>query len=592
MAHYLHEEKKKQSFPRRLQYLAKAWQKKQEPSLLHEQKLLKLWASGFFDMGYEREHLINLIDRGVFTIVPYLVEGDPKVLVSTLAANLRPWAYTTQLALNFLIGKMSLAERVFIPAAINSMFGAGITRTFSQYDRVISLEDEIIKIGTPAIRVIHDSDYVGDPAAKCREDFIIEGDIYKLPTEYARDLFAGKDKFGNQIADYIQPDCTLSTNYNPEKISNPNYNYNRLALRDYTTFIDVYLYDENTTVTIMPDGRKAKILREVEEDGPKESPYDYLGYKFFPNSATPLPPAWGWHDLDVTMNILAKTAREQAESQKDLILVEPSNKELGKKVTNASNMDVLVVKNPQDGVQKISLGGVNPENYNWMAFAEDSFNKTGATNPALGGQGPSSPTLGQEKIVFANASRIVNNMNTRFQGFMTSIIRKLAWRVWTDPTVYIPVIKPGIKEILGAEELPEVFSQADKVGDFYDFVFNVEPFSTQRMSPELRYQRMMQFMSQWVLPTMQLAAAQGAVIDIPLATRIMAEYQGMDNFNQIYKTSVPHELQGVGYQMQPGGEKKSKSPGQGNDSNGALIGSQEANSFRAETKEDNKSSIL
>ena len=588
MAHPLKETNKKQSFARRLQYLAKSWQKKNEAPLKHEQKLLKLWASGYFDLGYEREHLINLIDRGVFTVVPYLVEGNPKILVSTLAANLRPWAYTTQLALNFLIGKMNLAERVFIPAAINSMFGAGITRTFSQYDRIITLDDEIIKLGTPAVRVIHDSDYIGDPAAKTRDDFILEGDIYKLPTDYARDLFAGKDKFGNEIADYITPDCKLNSNYSPEKISDRNYDYNRLALRDYTTFIDIYLYDENTTVTIMPDGKKAKILREVEEDGPKESPYDYLGYKFFPNSPIPLPPAWGWHDLDVTMNILAKTAREQAESQKDLILAEPGNKELAKKVTNARNMDVLLVKDPKDGVQKVSLGGVNPENYNWMGFAEDAFTKTGATNPALGGQGPSSPTLGQEKIVFQNASRIVNNMNTRFTGFMTSVVRKLAWRVWTDPTVYIPVIKPGIKEILGAEELPEVFSQADKVGDFYDFVFDIEPFSTQRMSPELRYQRMMQFMSQWVLPTMQIAAQQGAQIDIPLTTRILAEYQGMDNFNQIYKTAVPHELQGIGYKMEPQGGKKDKSPGQSNDSFGSLLGSQEAQSSRISSKEDQK----
>lgn len=581
--HPIYETNVRQSLEVRLQKISKAWQKKQEAPLKHEQKLLALWASGFFDLGYEREHLINLIDRGVFTIVPYLIEGNPRIMVETLVGNLRPWAYTTQLALNFLINKMKLADRVFIPVAINSMFGAGITRTFSQYDRVISLEDEIIKIGTPVIKVIHDSDYIGDPAAKSRDDFILEGDIYKLPTEYAKDLFAGKVN-GMQVADYIQPDCKLNSlmkNYSPEEISSPDFDPNRLSLRDYTTFIDIYLYDEGTTVTIMPDGQKAVILREVEEDGPEGTPYDYLGYKYFPGTTSPIPPAWAWHDLDVTMNILAKTAREQAEAQKDIIVTTAGNKDLAGKATNAKNLDVIIAKSAsRDDLQKISLGGVNPDNYNWMGFAEQEFTKTGANPDVLGGRGAQAPTLGQEQMVFQNASRIVNNMYTRWHEFMTSVIRKLAWRVWTDPTVYIPVIN----EIPGVGDLPIVFSQADRVGDYYDFVFNLIPYSTQRTSPEVKYQKLMGFMTQWVLPTYQFAAMQGAELDVPTVTRILSDYLGFENFNQFYHTAIPHELSGIGYQMQPIGGERPKGPtvgskpsGQTNDTFGASESSRTAN---------------
>jgi len=582
--HKLYQEDKKIPFPQRLQQLAKIWKKKNEDILKHQEKLLKLWASGFFDGQYSREHLINLIDRGVFTIVPYLVEGNPKVMVETMVANLKPWAYTTQLALNFLIKKMKLADKVFIPVAINSMFGAGITRVFTEYDRIINLDDEVIKSGTPAIKVIHDSDYIGDPIAKCRDDFIFEGDIYKLPTEYAKDLFARKDKFGNQIADYIFPDCKLATDFSPDKISNPKFNPSRYSFRDFTTFIDIYLYDENVTVTIMPEGKKPKILRETEEDGPKESPYDYLGYKYFPGCSVPIPPAWFWHDLDVSTNVVAKTAREQAESQKDIILAGPGNKKLAEQTTNAKNMDVLIVQDPKDGVQKVSLGGMNTENIGWLQYVETAFNKSGGTSEIMGGRGTEAPTLGQEKMQFQNASRIVNNMYTRYHEFMTSVIKKLAWRVWTDPTVYIPVVK----EIPGIGQLEEVFSQADIVGDFYDFVFDIVPYSTQRMSPEMKYQRLMQFTSQWVLPTLQMAAQQGAEFDVPGATKIMAEYLGLDNFNQIYRSAIPHELQGIGYTMQPIGGKKQNAQGQGNDAFGSLIGSREAQSSRKQGEEDTK----
>lgn len=576
--HPIHEENKKFNLAARLQKLTKLWYQRNEAPFKHQQTLLRLWASGFFNKNHSREHLINLIDRGVGTIVPFLVEGDPKVMVETLVGNYRPWAYTTQLALNFFIDQMELADKVLIPVALNSMFGAGITRTFTEYDRRVSLDDEIIKAGRPTIKVIHDTDYVGDPVARDRDDFAFEGDIYKLPTEYARDLFAGKDKQGKQIADYIKPDCKLISDYSPKKISDPNFNQNKLALRDQTTFIDIYLFDENRTVTIMPEGKIAKILRSVEEDGPKESPYDYLAYKYFPGHSTPIPPAWFWHDADVSMNIVAKTGREQAESQKDIVLVDAPGRKLGEVIEAANNMGVYQVPG-LTGVQKFSVGGINEQNIGWMGFVENVFNKSGGTSEIMGGRGAEAPTLGQEQMLFQNASRIVNNMYTRYHRFMTSIVKKLAWRVWTDPTVYIPLIH----EVPGVGTLPKIFSQPDQVGEFYDFVFKLVPYSTQRMSPETKYQRLMQFASQWVLPTMGLAAQQGAEFDVPEATKKMAAYLGFDDFNQLYRTAVPNQTDVVPYTMQPSGKKRpegsqKKSPGQGNDSFGALVGSREANS--------------
>lgn len=526
-------------FEKRLQKLTRAWKKRNEEPLKKRQKLLALWASGFFDAGYSRSHMLNLIDRGVFTIVPYLVEGNPKILVDTNMGNCRPWAFTTQLALNFIIDKMNLAEKVLIPAAINSMFGAGITRTFTEYDRVLTPGDNVIKYGKHVVRVIDDADYIGDVVAKTRDDFAFEGDIYKLPTEYAKDIFS-------KYADEIQPDCRLTSDYHPDKISSGEWDLNRLSLREYTTFIDLYLYDEGITVTIMPYGKHACILHEVEEDGPGESPYDFLGYKFFPGTTYPIPPAWAWHDLDVTMNVLAKTAKEQAESQKDLIFVPHGNSSLGNKVTNAKNLDVMEMDAAGE-IKAVSLGGVNPDNYNWMSFAENMFTKTGASSDVLAGRGSQAPTLGQEQMVFANASRVVNNMYTRFHGFMTSIIYKLAWKVWTDPFVDIPLIH----HVPGVGDLPKVFSSADKVGDFYDFIFKITPYSAQRTSPEILYQKLLGFMSQWVLPTYQFAAAQGASLDVPTVTRILGDYLGLENFSQWYRSAQPHELQALPYQMQP-----------------------------------------
>jgi len=559
---------KEQKFEERLQILVRAWQKKWEDPQAHTQKLLASYASGYFDKRLAREHPINLIDRGVSTIVPFLVEGNPRLMVESIVPNMRPSAHRTQLALNYLIDKkMNLAENVFIPAAVMSMFGGVATRTFSEYDRIINLDDEEIKLGTPRIILIDPADYIGDPAAKSRNDFIIEGDIYRLPTDYAKDIFDHPDE--------ISPSGKLITKFSAEKITNPDFNWNKLNLRDYSIFIDLYIRDEGIIVTIMPYGNTPVRLKTIEYDGPGEGPYDYLGYKYFPGCPIPIPPAWAWNDLDYSMNVLARTAREQAESQKNVIVAEPSSKEAAKKIIKASNMDVIVAKGVEQ-VKTLSFGGVNPDNYNWMAFAEQEFTKTGANPDVLGGRGAQAPTLGQEQLVYQNASRIVNNMYNRFENFMVSVINKLAYYVWTDPTVYIPVIN----KIPGLGEIPMVFSQADKVGDFYDFIFNIKPYSSQRSSPELLYQRLMQFMSSWVLPTAGIATAQGAEIDIVTATQILADYAGFDNFNQIYRSAVPQEPGNVPYTMMPvSGQRPegTKSPGQMPDTFGASEPSRTAN---------------
>jgi len=466
MANALEEQNVKKKYAARLQILSKAWKQKHKNALAHRQKLLSARAAGFYDKDPTRDYMLNLINRGVATIVPFLVEGNPKIMVNTKIPNYKPYAFATQLALNFLIQKMRLDENVLIPAAINSVFGMGIVRTFREYDRVISIDNEVIKTGTPRVIVIDDSNYIGDPSAKTRADFMIEGDVYRLPTEYAKDLFS-------KYADDIEPTHKLVTKFGAEEIAQTNFDWQRMNLDDYSTFIDIYNYAERTICTIMPEGNKAVILREVEYDGPGKSPYDVLGYNYHPESPIAIPPAWDWHPIDVSANLVAKTAKEQAESQKNVIMAEPAAKKAAEKILKAHNMDVVLTKNAE-GVKTISIGGVNPDNYNWLAFAENAFTKTGPNPDVLRGSGPAADTLGQEQIIYNNAARIVNNYYTRFHGFMSSIVEKLAWYVWTDPTVYVPFVE----KIPGVGELPIIFSGADKVGDFYDFVFNVKEYST------------------------------------------------------------------------------------------------------------------
>lgn len=564
-----------QRFESRLQTLASAWTKKWQGPLEHSQRLLRLTASGYFTKNYARWHLINLMKRGVSTITSYLCEGNPKVMVEPLAPKLKPYAYGRQLILNYLINKNKFADEVFIPGAVQSMFGAAIARTFFEYDRVVSVDNERIKVGIPKVAIIDPADYIGDPSAKVRSDFAFEGDTYRLPTEYAKDLFAGKDKYGRQIADFIKPDCKLVTKYSAEEIAaREAFDFNKLSLEEYTTIQDIYLKKEKTIVTILPMGKKAAIVREMEWKGP-DSPYDYLGYMYVPGIPIPIPPAWDWYDLDVTMNIMGKAAREQAESQKNVIVTDPTSKEEAKQIISAKNMDVITARSPEL-VKTLQIGGVNPDNYSWLGWGEEQFTKSGTTPDVLRGAGVQAKTLGQEQLLFSNAARIVNNFNTRFTEWMTSILNKWSWAVGNAPNTYVEIIDtlkiPGV----GDYEYPIVFTKGDRVADFESFVLKVVPYSTQRTSPEIMYQRLMQFMTTWIVPTMALRAQQGNTIDFATVDRQLADYGGFENFPSWYKSIIPQDQVDVDYVMKTK-EKPSKSPGQTNDKFGATEPSRQAN---------------
>ena len=120
MAHPLDEKDVRHKRTARYQMLAKSWQKKYEGALLHSQKLEQLWISGYYNKGYSRWHLINLMNRAVSAGVSYLAEGNPKVSIEPRAPKLRSFAYAMKLIVNFLIEKNNFAENVLIPGAIAS----------------------------------------------------------------------------------------------------------------------------------------------------------------------------------------------------------------------------------------------------------------------------------------------------------------------------------------------------------------------------------------------------------------------------------------------------------------------------------------
>lgn len=521
----------KRSFTQRLKDATLSWQEIQKPALKHRNVMLSKWASNFYqtDADMKPLHTMNLIDRGVSIILPYLVMANPQVSVNSKHLELRHFAYTTELAINNQLREMNFAQNTLRPAILNSLFGWGIVKTGIMKSWQVEILGTTQDVGETYSDIVDDADFIGDPSSKSVYDMEFQGNTYLMPTEKAKDFFPMKH------ADFIKPTFSLHGMDTPDKISKPStIQDGSRFLREYTRFSDYYLPDEHAIITLLTDGDYNKILNTVEFDDSENGPYDILGYKWFPNHPIPIPPVWGWLDMDSIINIIINKMKLQAQRQKTIPIYEgPAAEDMERVGTAADGQPVQV--NHVNSINTIELGGINPDLYNWINYIESQFSVQGRNLYTLGGRSAQSETLGQEQMLMANSVRSLDDMTTAVYSFVKSIVTKHVQHMWGDPLIDRPVVKNI--DLVGPVQAS--FNSIDKLGDFTEYSLDIVPYSMQRSNPEMEFQRMLSLISQWVLPTLQIAVQQGATIDIPTATTDLARKLNIQNIDHWYKQAIP-----------------------------------------------------
>ena len=565
----------KKSFTERALDASQIWTKRQQDMMIKRNRMVASWVSGYFSRHSRGTgHTMNLVDRAIGILIPYLAMSNPAVHCEARIPKLKPWAYTTQLGLNHLLEEIKFSKTVLRPAIFNSMFGAGIVKTGLMKEWELNVLGNNLDVGQPYAITIDDEDYIGDISADRREDFEMEGHYYVMPTEQAKEFF------GSRHADSITPsykrfgDSSVKDVVASNKMGNDYH-----TLRHWTRFIDLYLPDEGVTITLLADGTYKKILQTVEYDGPEDGPFDFLGYKYAMKNSMPVPPAWGWIDMDTAMNTLINKMRAQAEREKSVLAFSAEAADDAEAYASKPDGGTLRVDNV-DAMKEIKSGGVNPQNYDWVTYIEGQFSIQGGNLYQLGGRGQQANTLGQEQMLMTNASRIVDDMSNSVYDFAQSIMKKLAFYIWNDPLIQIPVIK----RMQGTADIDVVFDKYAQEGDFYDFNFKIQPYSMQRFNPGIQSQKLMQFLGQWVLPIMPIAQQQGVKIDIDAATKKIAEYLQLD-IDDLWQSAVPSDgVGGIGpYQPGQGQVKQKPQMGQADDRMGASDASRQSNSMQFQT---------
>jgi len=478
-----------------------------EAPLMKRKEILEEYANGWYGSTKNENYRcpINMISRAINILLPLLVNKDPKAMTSARVAQLMPYADTLRLTINHLIKKIKLGQTLRI-GTLDALTYAGIFKTgiAPGGDGIKDAFGVTHDAGQIFCDVIYPEDYFFDTSARRKEECDFEGNWFYVPVDYVLNsgLYDNYDKISESYIKWAKA--------SPKEISDGGGNAFLNTFKPYVKLAEVYIPSENILLTIPEKGKGDKPLRVVDFNGPVDGPFDIMSLSTFPESVIPIAPLYEGLDLHYYINIMARKMAREAEAAKTVFPYEGNAADDVTNILGAKHMQTIKVNNI-NAFTTLKLGEIDPSQYQWIAFLKGLWGEAPVNMPVVGGMKSAAPTLGQEQMLMTNASANLDDMIQAAHNCTKSILHKMAYYIFTDPLMDITVSK----RIQGLGEIPVSVTADTREGDFWDYNFEVVPYSLSRQNPQMRMQKLMQVVTGLILPTMEIARQQGVVVDVP-----------------------------------------------------------------------------
>lgn len=437
---------------------------------------------------------IDLLEQAISTYTRQLSANAPQGTVSTKQRQLRAAALLLQMAINHLLDEIDF-QKTIENVVQDAMFGIGIIQVG------ISDEDDSEEVygphhdyAQPYADPISLDKWVHDTTATCMEQAEFMGHRYRVPWESVKDNDAFKDIRGDgdddeqgistQLRRYNEDGGELASTIGGQKEGQ------REQLRKYVDLYDIYLPYEQQLVTYAVDEGGTLLvdtpLNVIDWEGPEDGPYRFLTFTDVPDNIMPVSPASLLYDLHDLANMIFRKIGRRADRNKVVGVATNGDEKDAERIRDAGDGEIVHAR--ASAVEEMVFGRQDPTLSALFIQTEQLFSKSAGNLDALAGLSQQGDTLGQEELISTSASVRMQHMRDRVIQFVTKVIRDLAWHLWEDPLIDIPLVKrvPGTDV-----EVPVRFSDASKEGDFLDYNFTIVPYSMTYLDPNQKAQRLM-----------------------------------------------------------------------------------------------------
>lgn len=484
-------------------------------------KVIDEYLSNYYGSNEPTKRPWNLVRQMIRTYTPKIVQHNPKVLVTPKRSMLKWDALMLEMAMEHLNEETEFC-RVMRELVVDAFMLMGIAYTTLEASGAGKIIDEkFIPSGSITTRRISFDQFVVSPAATV----IWDSEFYGHRCLYTKEgmLDAGYDPETIEMLPRANDEMHRSASYASRGgISNhqmdPDYE------RVYVT--ELYFPHENMVRTI--SGHRDQeappiLLREHEYEGPDTGPYDFLGYDWPPDNIFPVSPALANLDLHLAANDLGKRILHQIQAMKNIVVGPKEIEDDLDEVKNATDLAVLALGNP-DLIKSLAVGGPSSaalQIHDWLQ--RQSAALSGNTD-LLGGIRSQAKTATEAEQLFSSANTSLEDMREQVQQFVTGIQKKRAWFLHHDPYIELPMTRRLPEGI----EIPVRYSADSRRGAFLDFNFAIEPYSMATEPPEMRFQKLQQFTTNFLLGAVQVWMATGGALDLNELVREGGRLIGVD----------------------------------------------------------------
>lgn len=472
----------------------------------------------YSDNGSTKRVPTNFLELAVTIYLRLLAARAPKVLITTEAFELKPFAKDLEIVLNQIPGEIGLGKTLQ-RAVLEALFGFSVVKVGIASNGKQAFNQDYSE---PFVDSVEVDDYFCDMAAKSWKEVQFEGNDYWMAKADVKAVF-GVDLDADE---FNATGTNGETQAKAVGMSSPATPFQeRVQLRD------VYICSSGRMITYAV--KSLRLLRDEFFDGPEGSPYVKLGFSDVPGNLLPLPPVSLWIDLHELGNAIFRKLGKQADAKKTVAAFSGGNDDDVRRLQAASDGDGVQYSGQKP--EAISVGGIDAPTLAFYLQVRDLFSYFAGNLDTLGGLSPQADTLGQDKLLSEAANARVNAMSESVVDFAKEIFKRLAWYVWTDP-IRVRTVRKTVQGVQGVSVVKK-WTPETRDGDFLDYNINIDVYSMQDDSPTTKVQKFGMIFERFIMPLLPILQQQGAYIDAKAVCDFISKHSALPELKEFIQFS-------------------------------------------------------
>lgn len=506
----------------------------------------------YVDDGQARP--LNLIAKAVQTFIPYMASRSPEHRFGSHRLALRGEADALGLAVTQTsrkIKRVRTTRRVLMDAFLAPF---GLRRVGQRVSsEIVTIRGRDFPKGMCYDKYVDLDDYVFDPAARCQEEMLWEGEYIRVPRVDALEsgIFRG-------FEDIIESLPSLGDGRSGTRRQERHEDLSRLGpshpddfeLVDMIELWDGVIHDEVQPVRVTLAGSEEwsdTFLREIPYNGVCGGPFFRCEFNPVPNQPYGVAPVAHWREQSETFYSLLNKAVREILKMKTMLVGRKDQEDDLRTLQHGEDSDVALLDDP-DGAKNLQVGA-QIQDLTPMAELFLGMFQTQAHNPDLlaGGKSQTDKATiyqGQQ----ASAMQIVEDMQNLHDTHEEEVSTQVAKMLIDDPLVRIPLTR----RVPGGEWIEIEYAYDQREGDFFDFNFKLKPRSMQRQDQNVRSRRLIELLD-GIMHATEVSMGTGGMINVQKVARILGDEFDIEELDEIVNDPMIQMMQEQLYgQSQPG----------------------------------------